>query len=205
MRQAQTALAVGITDRPSLHFTQPQTYQHEPAHQNRNMVAGSSLRRHPQTLRSGNTRPDVDEPRALRAKRIRAASLYDREKEHKRRKVADILPPPLRIPLRGRAQPPVLHPDSGPGAVTPPESLNSPTTQPQYDQIRSIEEQARASIRDASSQAKSLDERRKLRSEHGGSRSKTELAQYFPSFEEMLSLDDPDPGNARSTLTSTAF
>lgn len=169
------------------------------------MVAGSSLRRHPKTLRSGNTRPDVEEPLARRAKRIRAASLYDREKEHKRRKVADSLPPPLRIPLRGRAQPPVLHPGSGPGAVTPPESLNSPTVQPQYDQIRSIEEKARAAIRDATSQAKSLDERRKLRSEHGGSRSKTELSQYFPSFEEMLSLDAPDPGKATPTLVPRRF
>ena len=194
MRQAQTALATATWDPPRLYQTPLESYQHEPANQNCNMVVGSSLRRHPKALRSGNIRPDVDEPLSLRAKRLRAASLHDREKAHKRRKVNDSLPPPLQIPLRGRTQPSAQQPESGPGAVTPPKSLDSPTPKPQYDQIRFIEEQARASIRDARSQTTSYEDRRKLRSEHGGSRSKTELSQYFPSFEEMLSLDPPDPG-----------
>jgi hypothetical protein len=165
------------------------------------MVVGSSLRRHPKTLRSGKTRTDPDLPIALplHAKRHRASSIQERDQEHKRRKVANNLPPPLRIPLRERA--PVLPPPSG--IATPPKSLDSPTPKPQYDQIRIIEEKARDSIRNPSSQTTTHDDRRKLRSEHGGSRSKTELAQYFPLFEEMLSLDPPDPG--KITLTGLSF
>ena len=191
MRQAHDTRTL---DCARLQFSRFVPYQHDPATLHRIMVAGSSLRRHPKALRSGNTRPDVDEPLSLRAKRLRAASLNDRDKNHKRRKVHEHLPTPLRIPHRGRPEAPVKHPESGPGAVTPPKSLDSPTLKPQYDQIRIIEEKARASIRDAGSQTMSQDDRRKLRSEHGGSRSKTELSQYFPSFEEMLSLEVPDPG-----------
>jgi hypothetical protein len=167
------------------------------------MVVGSSLRRHPKTLRSGKTRTDPDLPIALplHAKRHRASSLQERDQEHKRRKVANNLPPPLRIPLRERA--PVLPPTSG--IATPPKSLESPTPKPQYDQIRIIEEKARDSIRNQSSQTTTHDDRRKLRSEHGGSRSKTELAQYFPLFEEMLSLDPPDPGTFTSTSLSFIY
>lgn len=160
------------------------------------MVVGSSLRRHPKTLRSGKTRTDPDLPIALplHAKRHRAASIKEKERdqEHKRRKVANNLPPPLRIPLRERA--PILPPDINTGIATPPKSLDSPTPKPQYDQIRIIEEKARDSIRNRSSHTTFQDDRRKLRSEHGGSRSKTELAQYFPLFEDMLNLDPPDPG-----------
>lgn len=162
------------------------------------MVVGSSLRRHPKTLRSGKTRTDPDPPIALplHAKRHRASSIQEREQEHKRRKVAANLPPQLRIPLRERA--PVLPLDTSIGIATPPKSLDSPTPKPQYDQIRIIEEKARDSIRNPTSQITSQDERRKLRSEHGGSRSKTELAQYFPLFDEMLSLDPPDPGTLQA-------
>jgi hypothetical protein len=188
MRQAHAALEseTTVVDLPNLELIHRQQYHHEPAKQSRNMVRLKT--------RSSTIRPDAD-TLTLRSKRLRASSLQDRDQDHKRRKLANKVPPPLRIPLRARA--PDLQPDSGPGAVTPPKSLDSPTAKPQYDQIRIIEEKARASIRDASSQPTTLEERRKLRSEHGGSRSKTELAQYFPFFEEMLSLDAPDPGRTR--------
>jgi hypothetical protein len=114
----------------------------------------------------------------------------------------------LRIPLRSRgglpkliSPPPAVTP--GAGAPTPklygntptniPRPLDSPSGKPQYDQIKIIEEKAKASIR-GDSLSVAQEERRKLRSEDGGSRAKTELAQYFPDFEEMLSLKPPDPG-----------
>ena len=37
-------------------------------------------------------------------------------------------------------------------------------------------------------------ERRSLRSKDGGSRSRSELAQYFPNYEQMLSLEPAEPG-----------
>lgn len=37
-------------------------------------------------------------------------------------------------------------------------------------------------------------ERRSLRSHDGGSRSRSELAQYFPNYEQMISLEPPKPG-----------
>ncbi|KAL1963337.1 hypothetical protein VTN77DRAFT_8458 [Rasamsonia byssochlamydoides] len=37
-------------------------------------------------------------------------------------------------------------------------------------------------------------ERRSLRSHDGGSRSKSELALYFPNYEQMISLEPPKPG-----------
>jgi hypothetical protein len=203
MRQAQTGLQTQTAREDNIHPPSLRlgSYHHEPASQHRNMVVGSSLRRHPKSLRSGdnNNIHHKSEPLALRSKRLRASSLQDRDKDreldqvHKRRKITNKLPLPLQIPLRGRG-PVVVPPESGPGAVTPPRSLDSPTLKPQYDQIRIIEEKARASITEAGSARISYDERRKLRSEHGGSRSKTELAQYFPSFEEMLSLEPPDQG-----------
>jgi len=83
--------------------------------------------------------------------------------------------------------PPIVPQDSKPA--------ESPIVKPQYDQIKIIEEKARASIRVGDGrQTISKDDSRSLRSKDGASRSKTELAQYFPSFEEMLNLEPPDLG-----------
>jgi hypothetical protein len=41
-----------------------------------------------------------------------------------------------------------------------------------------------------------LEERRKLRSKDGGSRSKSELAMFFSNYEQMLSLEPPKPGES---------
>jgi hypothetical protein len=40
------------------------------------------------------------------------------------------------------------------------------------------------------------EERRKLRSKDGGSRSKSELAMFFNNYEQMLSLEAPKPGES---------
>lgn len=161
------------------------------------MVVGSSLRRQNAT-RAPHPTIHKDEHESehlsLRSKRLRAASLKESPELHKRRKVLNNgHPQKLRIPLRGRTGLPKTEPAPAGELPTPATSVDSPTPKAQYDQFRRVEEKARASIRDNKSDNTAQDDRRKLRSEHGGSRSKTELAQYFPNFEEMLSLESPDP------------
>lgn len=177
------------------------------------MVAGSrsSLRR--PTLRSNEDTPPLlsqsrDAGNALRSKRVRASTIIGQEQSLKRRRLSDNKDeiPHLRIPLRSRGAPKLVLPAAPPTTVisttdvsTTPSiatPLQSPSGKPQYEQIKIIEAKAKASIR-AGSLASSHDERRKLRSEDGGSRAKTELAQYFPDFEEMLSLKPVDPGNSQ--------
>ncbi|EXJ78244.1 hypothetical protein A1O3_09405 [Capronia epimyces CBS 606.96] len=185
------------------------------------MVAGSrsSLRR--PTLRGhkstrSSSLPNNDTPPLLpqsgesgnahRTKRARTSTIPGQEQDLKRRRLSTHKSevPQLRIPLRSRGGvPKVVSPPSGaPPNASPPKlpintspttkPLDSPSGKPQYDQIKIIEEKAKASIREGSLSAAQA-ERRKLRSEDGGSRAKTELAQYFPDFEEMLSLKPPDP------------
>ncbi|OAP63678.1 hypothetical protein AYL99_02905 [Fonsecaea erecta] len=156
--------------------------------------------------RSGN------EGITLRSKRLRAATVTTPEHGLKRRRLSTNKSetPPLRIPLRSRGglpktlspppatAPAAVPPKPAPKAntahinITPTDSPVSPGEKSQYDQIRIIEERARAAIQ-AGGPSTNHEDRRKLRSEDGGSRAKTELAQYFPDFEEMLSLKPPDP------------
>jgi hypothetical protein len=159
------------------------------------MVVGSSLRRHNAQHPTNNTNHDDHDSDhlSLRSKRNRAASLQDQEELHKRRRVGDKIPQKLRIPLRARAVVQKSVPAPAGELPTPATSVDSPTPKPQYDQFRRVEEKARAAIQNHAADETNNDERRKLRSEHGGSRSKTELAQYFPNFEEMLSLEPSDP------------
>ncbi|KAK5948258.1 hypothetical protein OHC33_010692 [Knufia fluminis] len=71
--------------------------------------------------------------------------------------------------------------------------LNSPAYKPQYDQFKRIEEKAQKVVKKNSRNDAPKDDKRKLRSEHGSTRVKTELAQYFPAFDDMLSLVPADP------------
>ena len=164
-----------------------------------NMPVGS-LRRHrpsqPHPTTNENENNVESDQLSLRNKRNRAASLHDQEELHKRRRLANNAhPQKLRIPLRNRTGLQQQKSDAFPHGAgelpTPATSVGSPTPKAQYDQFRRVEEKARAAI---TQQKTDEDDRRKLRSEHGGSRSKTELAQYFPNFEDMLSLEPPDPG-----------
>jgi hypothetical protein len=174
------------------------------------MVAGSrsSLRR--PTLRASEDTPPLlsqsrDAGNAIRSKRVRASTITGQEQSLKRRRLSDNNNeiPHLRIPLRSRGAPKLLSSAVPPTVISTTDvstnpsiaasPLESPSGKPQYEQIKIIEARAKASIR-GGSLAPSHDERRKLRSEDGGSRAKTELAQYFPDFEEMLSLKPADPG-----------
>jgi len=48
-------------------------------------------------------------------------------------------------------------------------------------------------------------ERRSLRSTDTGSRSKSELAQYFYNYEQIISLDAPKPGKSRTHFDTFFF
>ncbi|KAK5106217.1 hypothetical protein LTS08_000335 [Lithohypha guttulata] len=149
-----------------------------------------------------------DDAGSSRAKRNRIASVSDRESVQKRRRLSKgsvTGPSPVHIPLRGRAVPDVQPANHGkvsynhttvqpPSLLTHDSSvsnspLNSPPYGPQYDQFRRIEEKAQRVVKKHLQQ----EEKRILRSEHGSTRSKTELAQYFPNFDDMLSLEPVDP------------
>ncbi|KAK5467824.1 hypothetical protein LTS15_000797 [Exophiala xenobiotica] len=187
------------------------------------MVAGSrsSLRR--PTLRGHNS-PTSSSPlientppllpqsgngtNVTRIKRLRTSTITGDQQTLKRRRLSTSKNeiPQLRIPLRSRGGLPKVI-SAPPTAITQNAAapklqahspnigkpLDSPSGKPQYDQIKIIEERARASIR-GGGPLESREERRKLRSEDGGSRAKTELAQYFPEFEEMLNLKPSEPG-----------
>lgn len=195
----------------SRHLHRLQLQHHEPYNTSHTMVAGSrsSLRR--PIVRSNEDTPPLlsqsrDAGNALRSKRVRTSTLTGQEQTLKRRRLSDNSNeiPQLRIPLRSRGAPILVssaavpttvfsNANTSPNSSTPITPLQSPSGKPQYEQIKIIEARAKASIR-GGSLAASQDERRKLRSEDGGSRAKTELAQYFPDFEEMLSLKPTDPG-----------
>ena len=188
----------------------------------RSSLRRPNLRAHKFSV-SASSSPSNDEPPpllpksgnegiALRSKRLRTATLPASEHDLKRRRLSSTHEeiPQLRIPLRSRGGlPKVLAPPAPVAATVPPKrgantptshipptllkSPSSPSGRPQYDQIRIIEEKAKASIRGGPSTTTNED-RRKLRSEDGRSRAKTELAQYFPDFDDMLSLQPPHPG-----------
>lgn len=154
--------------------------------------------------------PELDDASSSRSKRSRVTSVSDNGTVQKRRRLDRNLDlPPVHIPLRGRAAPEPLAHDSQSNVtrnfgIRPPlltqessisnSSLNSPAYRPQYDQFKRIEEKAQRVAKKHLHNEASKDDKRTLRSEHGSTRSKTELAQYFPSFDDMLSLEPADPG-----------
>ena len=153
-----------------------------------------------------------DDAGSSRAKRSRLTSVSDRESLQKRRRLSKgstVVPPPVHIPLRSKhlqdsqlhkhvasrksiatiAPPPPLVTHDSTVSNSP---LNSPNYRPQYDQFKRIEEKAQRVIK----KNPAHEDKRKLRSEHGSTRSKTELAQYFPNFDDLLSLEPIDPSKS---------
>jgi len=164
-------------------------------------------------------RPHPDDASSSRAKRNRITSVSEHESLQKRRRLSRSSGlPQVHIPLRGRAVPQSSTHDvtrngadstttttttttttNTPALVTQDSSisnspLNSPHYRPQYDQFKRIEEKAQKVVKKNIHTHAANDDKRKLRSEHGSTRSKTELAQYFPAFDDMLSLAPADPG-----------
>lgn len=186
-------------------------HQHEPTITNHNMVRSLRGRLNlsgPTSVNDDETPPPQPqgEEASSRAKRNRVASLSDHGQKRRRLSGSSALPQ-VHIPLRARAVPggrngpaPKITPISShpPPLVTQDSSisnspLNSPAYKPQYDQFKRIEEKAQKVVKKNIHNDASKDDKRKLRSEHGSTRSKTELAQYFSAFDDMLSLAPADP------------
>lgn len=151
--------------------------------------------------------PDEAPKSVERVKRHRVASVSERNVAEKRRRteITEYFIPVRSKSIQGsstrdnvvQTQPrpsSLVHHDSNISNS----SSDSPGARPQYDLFRRIEEQAQKVVR-RSTDAEAKDDKRKLRSEHGTTRSKTELAQYFTTFEDMMSLQPVDPGTLSSS------
>ena len=154
------------------------------------------------------TASNHDDAPSSRVKRSRLASVSDLDNVQKRRRLgSSTRPSAVCIPLRGRDAPELVSSTGGnithtapipPSLITHDSSisnspLQSPGYGPQYDQFRRIEEKAQKVVKKSLNKDAAKDDKRKLRSEHGSSRVKTELAQYFPAFDDMLNLEPVDP------------
>lgn len=162
--------------------------------------------------RSSESTPVTDEPvppeppAALRSKRTRISSISDSLRLNKRLKTDknDALPK-FKFPLRNRrlegdpktnsvsvTKPVLLSSHLSNAAITPITSHpNKPTKQ------LSTNETLQKNVTTAPTEVaipQQQEERRKLRSKDGGSRSKSELAMFFNNYEQMLSLEPPKPG-----------
>lgn len=167
----------------------------------RTMVAAPmpSTRRRTETVTRRASSPPHKYP-----KRTRISSLSDREHHTKRRRLSqDEGLPELKIPVRNK----VLQKGSSPNIVLLPvlprnaegtQTFDSGPPTPasnEYTHFQKIEQQARAFIRSGGKPRHTQDEKRSLRSHDGGSRSyRSELASYFSNFDQMISLEPPNPG-----------
>ena len=156
----------------------------------------------------------------LRSKRPRITSISDSESLSKKPKRDKALQPPtdrqLRIPLRSRHPAgevtTSVSPAPTPGHISvsntrrklphlkpkpieiPPDigtSTGESTPHNEYDALIRDEKRARKAALAPKDESK---DKRQLRSHDGGSRSKSELAQYFQNYEQLISLDPTAPG-----------
>ena len=137
-------------------------------------------------------------------KRTRISSMSDREHLKKRRRLSEDEPlPQVKIPVRNK----VPQKGSSPNIVLPPvlpritegtQTIDSGPPTPasnEYIHFQKIEQQARAFIRGGGQLLGTQDEKRSLRSHDGGSRSnRSDLALFFNNFDQIISLEPPNPG-----------
>ena len=178
----------------------------------------SSLR---STLRGGHdldhVSPVIDKPQqngylpSLRSKRSRIASISDQDPLKKKIKIENNFKQnqSLRIPLRSRRQDasapaspprsldtePVLNtnrklPQLKPKAINEPDPIDTIPA----EEVHRTEYEEQLEAEQKAKHAALEKEKRTLRSHDGGSRSKSELAQYFQSYDQMISLDPTAPG-----------
>jgi hypothetical protein len=161
--------------------------------------------------RSPESTPVTDEPlppelpKALRSKRTRISSISDPQRLNKRLKTNqnDALSK-FKFPLRNRrleddsktkpvdvTKPVLLSPHVSKPTPTPPPIANKPTKQ--LGATKSLQKNVTTNQTEVAI-PQQQEERRKLRSKDGGSRSKSELAMFFNNYEQMLSLEPPKPG-----------
>ena len=147
----------------------------------------------------------ADQPLQLRSKRARIPSIASPEHYQKRRKIESIpAPAQLKIPLRGRQvhvhgslklvspiTKPVL---SSRKHVTPRSNFEPLKHQPTINLVDTAITQKNIISQPIADAAFQQNDKRALRSQHGGSRSKSELAMYFNNYEQMLSVEPTQPG-----------
>lgn len=150
----------------------------------------------------------TDRPKALRSKRTRISSISDPQRLNKRLKTNqnDALSK-FKFPLRNRRL--EDDPKTKPVGVTKPVLLSSHVSKPtptpppiashpnkpakQLGANKTLQKNVTTNQTEVEI-PQQPEERRKLRSKDGGSRSKSELAMFFNNYEQMLSLEPPKPG-----------
>lgn len=171
----------------------------------------SNLRDDPKTSESKSPvteeRAPADVPGALRSKRGRISSISDAQSLSKRLKVdKHHALSKIKFPLRSRRQEDAAKPK--PVILTKPVFLAAshqplhvpstsitnepPTVRNQPNTTKLL--QKRPITSQEQPQVATQDDKRKLRSKDGGSRSKSELALFFNNYEQMLSLEPTKPG-----------
>ena len=71
---------------------------------------------------------------------------------------------------------------------------NDPSQTVSHVFASSVSSSEKQSVQDGSKMGSKMEDKRSLRSHDGGSRSKSELAQYFANYEELLSLETKEQG-----------
>lgn len=142
-----------------------------------------------------------------RSKRPRLSSISDQEQVRKKQRTDDLKhPPQLKIPLRSRPnqhnQAAVNHNSSVPSL---PSTRATRTSHPNPSESKlhvhiNEEQQGRVLHADVLRQKQSQHDKRTLRSQDGGSRTKSELAMYFQNYEQMISLEPTPPGLSPRSL-----
>ncbi len=179
------------------------------------------------TKTSESTSPITDERApselsgALRSKRARISSISDGQRIKKRLKTeTNHILPPTKFPLRSKRQEEA--PKSKPIIVTKPTKpvFLAPSHKPFNAAPTSVADQ-RSTRKTLPNNTKVLqkppatyqetpyipqqDDRRKLRSKDGGSRSKSELALFFNNYEQMLSLEPTKPGKCSACRLTNRY
>src|SRR2546423_1177112 len=138
-------------------------------------------------------------PAALRAKRARISSISDSQQITKKLKTErNNALSKFKFPLRNRRQEDI--PKTKPVSVTKPVSLPSHISITRHPNKSSNPLSTNKTLQKNVTPNQTevaipqQEERRKLRSKDGGSRSKSELAMFFNNYEQMLSLEPPKPG-----------
>ena len=169
------------------------------------MVSGSNVLTKRSNLRSDQTNGDSvinskqqlpQEPEPRHQKHSRLVPVNEQQYARKRQRIEHTTRDhQLKVALRARensgasALPPVLQPQLAANAVQA-SVPNPPTTVPSKRKILFEPVQHHTEIPNNGGVVKVVKtEKRTLRSHDGGSRVKSELAQYLPNFEQMLSLE----------------
>ena len=100
---------------------------------------------------------------------------------------------PVSTPITRHNNPELKTDTAGTDLESNESTLAQPTEPPPVEVTRSQRKHVSEPVKNERPESKAT-ERRSLRSADSGSRSKSELAQYFYNYEQLISLDDPHPG-----------